>query len=69
MTELTNYILESNEPRLDRENANRAADYHKVSAYREQCIALTGSDMMPPVLYKGRMIEAGRLGSRKLSDR
>lgn len=34
---------------------------------RAQCRQLTGSDTMPPILYKGRLIPAGTLGTRKLA--
>lgn len=34
--------------------------------YRAKCAELTGSAIMPRVLYKGRIIEAGILGTRSL---
>ena len=31
----------------------------------KQCRELTGSDMMPRVIYKGQLIPAGKMGERE----
>jgi hypothetical protein len=60
------YTLESNAPRLDGSNYNRAASAHELADYQAKARMLTGSDICPPVLYKGRMIQAARIGEREL---
>lgn len=61
MKRQTNYILTSSE------------DFHKFPAnrddtkrYADQAKMMTGSDYLPPVVSKGRLIPAGFLGTRSI---
>lgn len=65
---LKNHVLESNEPKLVQENANRSGSFKDIEMYRRHCDTLFGNDIMPAVFYKGRVIPEGRLGERELLD-
>jgi hypothetical protein len=54
-----NYLLVS----TDRHSVLRATD-DETTRYRAQCKLTTGSDIMPAVITKGRLIPRGQLGFR-----
>lgn len=43
-----------------------AADEQTTLDYRAKCAELTGSAVMPRLLYKGKIVEAGILGTRSI---
>jgi hypothetical protein len=55
-----NYILEG-----DTVNCAKVSDMEHA---REQCRALTGSVIMPAIIYKGRVIPSGEFGERSLEN-
>lgn len=67
---MRNYILESSEKfnayRNDLPPSMQPTGFHDTEKYRQTCINLTGHDNMPAVIYKGILIEPGRLGMREL---
>ena len=44
----------------------KSADHKDVEDMRSKYKAITGSDIMPAVLYKGNVIKSGVLGNRKI---
>jgi hypothetical protein len=39
-----------------------------IANVQSHAVALTGSDICPAVLYKGKLIPAGRIGDRSISE-
>lgn len=67
-----NYILEAAPGTFPAKSKDITPSMQRTSKAETSKIAdlsrkLTGSDMMPKLLYKGRVIPAGKLGTRKLS--
>lgn len=49
-------------------NSMKRTSKEDTAKYRSTAVALTGSDICPAVLYKGRVIDAGRIGTRRLTE-
>lgn len=58
-------VLISSETRIDANMAMPASDV-VVEEYRKHCVNMFGNDNMPSVVYKGKLIRAGKLGAREI---
>lgn len=63
---MKNQVLISNGKNLSA-NEIIGGDFKSIDEMRRHAINLTGNDRLPPVLYKGNYIPAGRLGEREFS--